>query len=218
MCAHPDDESFGLGAILSTLADAGSTIEVLCFTHGEASSLGSHTELDLAGIRAQELGAASQVLGVADTHLFDHPDGRLSEVPIDQLVHDIERRSPRSDVVVVFDRDGITGHPDHRQATRAGFAWAGSAHADVLEWVIPAEVAATLNTEFASDFVGRRADDVHFEISVDRSRQIEAIGCHASQAGDNPILWRRLALQGDREFLRLSTPAGRWRASAVPGM
>lgn len=207
MCAHPDDESFGLGAILSAFVDAGSEIEVLCFTHGEASSLGSHTDVDLAGIRAHELEAASEILGVAHTRLLDHPDGRLSEVPSDQLVDDIERQTPSADLVVMFDRDGITGHPDHRQATKAGFAWARNAQVEVLEWVIAGDVATTLNSDFATGFVGRSVDEVDFEIRVDRSRQIEAIRCHVSQAFDNPVLWRRLALQGDREFLRLTKRA-----------
>ncbi len=40
VCAHPDDESFGLGAVLGALSDRGATTRVLCFTHGEASTLG----------------------------------------------------------------------------------------------------------------------------------------------------------------------------------
>jgi LmbE family N-acetylglucosaminyl deacetylase len=35
---HPDDESLGLGAILSAFADHGAELAVLCFTHGEAST------------------------------------------------------------------------------------------------------------------------------------------------------------------------------------
>jgi LmbE family N-acetylglucosaminyl deacetylase len=36
--AHPDDESFGLGALLSELTGVGVEVEVVCFTHGEAST------------------------------------------------------------------------------------------------------------------------------------------------------------------------------------
>lgn len=69
-----------MGAVLSTLVDAGSEIEVMCFTHGEASSLGSRT--DLAAIRAQELDAASQVLGISRTHLLDYPGGSRFTDPV----------------------------------------------------------------------------------------------------------------------------------------
>ena len=37
--AHPDDESFGLGALLAAFVAAGVRVSVLCLTHGEASTL-----------------------------------------------------------------------------------------------------------------------------------------------------------------------------------
>ena len=36
--AHPDDESFGLGAVLAALGANGAETRVLCFTHGEATA------------------------------------------------------------------------------------------------------------------------------------------------------------------------------------
>lgn len=44
--AHPDDESFGLGSALSAFGKAGALTSVLCFTHGEASSLGDEVSGD----------------------------------------------------------------------------------------------------------------------------------------------------------------------------
>src|SRR6266571_6027002 len=37
--AHPDDESFGLGAVLAAFVDAGARVAVLCLTHGELSTV-----------------------------------------------------------------------------------------------------------------------------------------------------------------------------------
>ena len=37
--AHPDDETFGLGAVADRFAAGGTAVHVLCFTHGEASTL-----------------------------------------------------------------------------------------------------------------------------------------------------------------------------------
>ena len=34
--AHPDDESFGLGSVLTAMVDAGTRVAALCFTHGES--------------------------------------------------------------------------------------------------------------------------------------------------------------------------------------
>jgi hypothetical protein len=37
--AHPDDETFGLGAVADRFAAGATAVHVLCFTHGEASTL-----------------------------------------------------------------------------------------------------------------------------------------------------------------------------------
>ena len=34
--AHPDDESFGLGAIIDRMTSGGAAVHVLCFTRGSA--------------------------------------------------------------------------------------------------------------------------------------------------------------------------------------
>jgi N-acetylglucosamine malate deacetylase 2 len=49
VCAHPDDETFGLGAVLAALVDAGTAVVVLCFTRGEASTLGPPCDLATPG-------------------------------------------------------------------------------------------------------------------------------------------------------------------------
>ena len=52
--AHPDDESFGLGAIISHMAAAGAAAHILCYTHGEASTL-NENRADLDTEREAEL-------------------------------------------------------------------------------------------------------------------------------------------------------------------
>lgn len=203
--AHPDDESFGLGAIVSTFVDAGAEIEVLCFTRGEASSLGGGAQ-SLAEVRAAELAAAAAELGVSNVHLLEHPDGHLADVPLSKTVpvveEMIERMSP--DLLLVFDEGGVTGHSDHGAATRA--AVAAARPLPLLAWSVTEEIACQLNAEFFTSFLGRRVAELDFAITVDRTRQLRAISQHASQASDNPVLERRLALQGEREVLRWLRP------------
>jgi len=195
--AHPDDESFGLGAVLSALSGAGVAVRALCLTHGEASTLGS--PVNLAQVRAGELRAAAAVLGVCDVALLDYPDGGLADIPFDALDAEIEERLGEADLLVVFEPGGVTGHPDHHAATGAATRVAARHGVSVLEWGVPPDVARTLNDELATAFVAADGSDVE----VDRSAQLDAIRCHASQAHDNPVLRRRLALQGSRERLRL---------------
>ena len=52
--AHPDDESFGLGALLDAFTRVRAGVEVLCLTHGEASTLHGAPG-DLASVRGAEL-------------------------------------------------------------------------------------------------------------------------------------------------------------------
>jgi LmbE family N-acetylglucosaminyl deacetylase len=200
VCAHPDDESFGLGAVLAALAGAGSQVRVLCLTHGEASTLGE-PHRPLGEVRAEELARAAGVLGVADVSLLSYPDGRLGEVPAKELSGLVDQATRTAELLLVFDEGGITGHPDHCRATEAALSVAKARHLPVLAWSLPALVAATLNAEFGTGFVGRPENEIDVVVDVDRDRQRAAIACHASQSVDNPVLWRRLELLGDREHL-----------------
>ena len=211
VCAHPDDESFGLGAVLHTLVGAGTEVAVLCFTHGEASTLHG-VEGDLNVIRAGELAAASKHLGVGRVDLLDYPDGALAAQPRDELVDHVVRaaRAVDADGVLVFDDGGITGHPDHQVATDAGVAAAGALDVPVLAWAIAATIAAALNDEFNTTFVGRDDAECDIALDVDRRAQLAAIECHASQATDNPVMRRRLELQQGRELLRVLRRTSSW--------
>jgi LmbE family N-acetylglucosaminyl deacetylase len=206
VCAHPDDESFGLGAVLSNLADAGSRLSVLCFTHGEASTLHG-VDGDLGTIRAAELHAAGAILGVTHLELLDYRDGRLDAQPIDELATHVRRIAHDVDAttLLVFDEGGITGHPDHQRATESARCAARHFRLPVLAWALPRNVASTLNNEFSTTFTGRGADELDLSIPVDRTRQLAAIACHRSQSTDNPVLWRRLDLLGPTEHLRYLT-------------
>jgi LmbE family N-acetylglucosaminyl deacetylase len=213
VCAHPDDESFGLGGVLHYLSDAGSRTSVLCFTRGEASTLGASPELH--DVRAAELTAAAGVLGIERVILLDLPDGSLSAVALDELATAVGAAAETvgASMLLVFDEDGVTGHPDHRRATEA--ALTGTAGVPVLAWNVPRPVGEALNAEFGTTFAGLDEDRVDLRLKVDRAAQHVAIACHTSQSTDNPVLRRRLELLGDTESLRWlrvpENPAGSMR-------
>ena len=97
---------------------------------------------------------------------------------------------------------GITGHPDHQRATESALACAEYSDLPVLAWALDEAVASSLNGGLATGFVGRSREQLDFDVRVDRARQSRAIACHASQSTNNPVLWQRLCLQGDRETFR----------------
>lgn len=200
--AHPDDESFGLGAVIEAFVQAGSTVSVLCFTQGEASTLGADAE-DLASVRALELADAARALGVVDVELLDFPDGGLDQVDEAELVACIDTHcdSHHPDGLLVFDPSGITGHPDHQAATAAAVTAALRRALPVLAWSLPAGVADELSEETGVRFYGRTDEELDLRITVSRERQRAAVSCHPSQAVPGSALWRRLELLGDTEHL-----------------
>jgi len=204
--AHPDDESFGLGALLSTLIDHDVEVEVLCFTHGEASTLGEG-DGELGALRAKELRDAADHLGLAAVTLLDYLDGALHEVAADRLAAEVEQHLGLVDLLVVFEPGGVTGHPDHRAASLAAVRAATRHGLPMLDWGLSSLVTEVLNAEFGAGFTTFEEDSVLLSLSVDRSRQARAIACHRSQSVGNAVLARRLALQGDNEVARWHPPS-----------
>ncbi|MFD1662349.1 PIG-L deacetylase family protein [Streptomyces caeni] len=202
--AHPDDESFGLGALLDLLSGGGVPTTVLCFTHGEASTLHGRPG-DLHTVRADELACAARELGVGRVELTDHPDGALVRLSLLGLAAEVTRLidEQRPSHLLVFDTGGVSGHQDHQRATDAALLAARRSGVAVLGWTLPQQVAERLNAEFGTSFTGRDPAECRVVEPVPRERQRRAIACHASQSSDNPVLWRRLELLGEREYLRI---------------
>ena len=208
--AHPDDESFGLGALLDAFARAGAGVEVLCLTHGEASTLHGAPG-DLASLRGTELAAAAAVLGVTRAMLKDHADGDLGVLPVAMLAAEVvvAADSIGAHGFLVFDTAGVTGHPDHIAATAAGLLAAEMLNLPVLGWTLPEAVAAQLNKELGAGFIGHPDEEIDLQVTIDRARQRLASQAHTSQALPNSVLWRRLELLGTTESLRwLREPLG----------
>jgi LmbE family N-acetylglucosaminyl deacetylase len=201
--AHPDDESFALGALLDAFATAGTEVSVLCLTRGEASTLGA-TGGDLASLRETELRAAAAELGAERTTLRSHPDGGLDRVDPTALEADVEAEvaTVEPDGVLVFDpAAGVTGHEDHARASRAAVTVAREHGIPTLGWALPATVSNALNEEFGAAFNGYAVEQLT-PVAVDRHRQMRAIRRHASQAVPGSVLWRRLELLGEAEYVR----------------
>jgi len=121
--AHPDDESLACGGLLARCADEGMRVSLVCATCGKGGrdASGRQTDEPLAAIRARELSAAADVLGIENVTLLDFEDGMLPWVKGDELgaavAAAIARWAP--DVVVTFDEDGLYWHPDHLAIHRA---------------------------------------------------------------------------------------------------
>ncbi|GAA6527452.1 PIG-L family deacetylase [Intrasporangium sp. DVR] len=201
--AHPDDESFALGALLASFARGGADVSVLCLTRGEASTLHGVAG-DLLELRAAELSAAANVLGLREVELLTFPDGGLSEVDLGRLAAHVIDSAQRvgADGIIGFDVNGVTGHADHARATAAAIEAAEACDLPVLGWTVPDGVAGRLRAEHGAPFEGYADEAIDLVVPVERSVQLAAVACHRSQAVPGSVMWRRLELLGDHEHLR----------------
>ena len=128
--AHPDDETFGMGATLALYALRGVKVYCVCSTRGEAGTVDPELMKGYATIgdlRWNELKCAAQVLGLADiiylgyrdsgmrgSEQNKHPDA-LAMAPIEEVAGRMVKiiRELKPDVVLTHDAGGGYGHPDH---------------------------------------------------------------------------------------------------------
>jgi LmbE family N-acetylglucosaminyl deacetylase len=207
--AHPDDPEISAGGTLARWSDAGAEVHVVVTTRGDKGTSDPDADLQaLTKLRVEETAAAARVLGIAEHHHLDHPDGEI--VDDHALRRELVRliRSVRPDAVccpdptAVFFGDAYVNHRDHRVT-----GWA------TLDAVAPAAGNPHYFPELAAEGLGTHQvralylsgtfePNAWVDVGATLERKIEALFCHASQ----------LVETGDwfRDFLRESAiDAGR---------
>lgn len=116
--AHPDDEVFCIGGTVAKYAASGAETMVVSFTRGEAGQIRDAsiaTRRTLGATREQELHRSCSQLGVQHIRCLDYGDGKLKDIPQEQLVRHVTEiiREFQPDIVFTFDDTGAYGHPDH---------------------------------------------------------------------------------------------------------
>lgn len=110
--AHPDDESMFFGPTILELRRQNCRIFLLCLSEGNYAQQGD--------IRRQELWDACESLGIRSdditllnaTHLQDDPALEWRTVTIaNQVLKHLEALD--ADLLITFDKDGVSGHPNH---------------------------------------------------------------------------------------------------------
>jgi LmbE family N-acetylglucosaminyl deacetylase/SAM-dependent methyltransferase len=189
VAAHPDDETLAAGGFLRAAHAAGSRIELVVATDGEAAfpQASPADRRELARTRRDELHRALTALGVGDiaVHWLGLPDSGLAAVE-DRLAQALRLLASGVDACLgpwVHDP-----HPDHAAAGRAMLAAApaGAHRFGYPIWTWPWGDPADPRLPWAHVHV--------HELDADARRAKQrAIGCHASQLraapdGGDPIL------------------------------
>jgi LmbE family N-acetylglucosaminyl deacetylase len=207
--AHPDDPEISAGGTIASWADAGCRVELLITTMGEKGTTDPDADLDaLVALRREETAAAAAVLGVADVHHLDYPDGDLVDDAV--LRGSIVRRvrELRPDVVLcpdptaVFFAGSYFNHRDHRVTGWATLDAIAPAAGNPHYFPEHLRDGLTVHQVRAVYLTGTQAPDTWVDIEATLERKLDALFCHASQ----------LVETGDwfREFLRTSAEeAGR---------
>ncbi len=134
--AHPDDESFGLGGLISKYVEQGVEVYLICATNGDVGTVspemlngyGSVAELRLAELeRASEILKFKRVykLGFKDSGMMGSETSKdplcLWQTPQEIVVRRVVEvmREVRPHVVITFNKYGGYGHPDHIAIQRA---------------------------------------------------------------------------------------------------
>lgn len=120
--AHPDDEVFTCGGILSIAAANGQRVMCMTASRGEAGvqDPDKWPPNKLSDIRTSELEAAYTELGVSQHCWFDYPDGELDKVPLNEGIESVKQCvvSFKPDTILTFGPDGMTGHSDHKSVSK----------------------------------------------------------------------------------------------------
>lgn len=213
--AHPDDESLACGGTLARIADAGARVVVICASRGDRGSVSDPSmvsDRDLGTVRARELRAAADALGVSALLLLGHADGNLRWANVSQFHAEltIALRRYRPDAVITFGEDGLYWHADHigvHERTTTAVRTLGI-NAPALYYVtmprgaMPglveaahAKGAARADSGFwgiEAQAFGVAAEPPRFTVDVRPwiGRKLAALRCHRTQLGpDNPLAW-----------------------------
>jgi N-acetyl-1-D-myo-inositol-2-amino-2-deoxy-alpha-D-glucopyranoside deacetylase/mycothiol S-conjugate amidase len=143
--AHPDDESFGMGATLALYAISGVRVFYVCSTGGEEGTVDPQFMKGYATakqLRQAELKSAARELGLAGVIYLGYRDSgmrgsesnklpdALAMAPLEEVAGRMVKiiRELKPDVVLTHDAGGGYGHPDHiatHDATIKAFYAAG---------------------------------------------------------------------------------------------
>jgi N-acetylglucosamine malate deacetylase 2 len=202
--ARPGDEACYLGAVLDAFRREGSQVSVLAISRGEASPYNDSMER-LVSIRPFELDASASALRAAHCMLADFPEGELRRLPVSRLAERVIRMIHEWDADLLLTVDGRLGD---RIAACVACCAGRELAVPVLGWTLPHEVARDVREATGLPVTGDADLRIDFELRVRRVAQHYAMRAHGSQSGGDGMQLARLAIQGDREWLRWLVPCG----------
>lgn len=147
--AHPDDEAFISGGIMTQAIKNGQRVVCITATKGERGGREKKITLrEMAKIRQKEMRDSLAVLGIKEHHFLGYIDGECKDANEKEVTGKILKvmRYIQPNTILTFGPDGMTGHHDHQAVSR----WTTEAYKSYGKGAI--FYAATSNT-WSNEFV-----------------------------------------------------------------
>lgn len=115
--AHPDDEAMFFVPGIKAFQKGGVDVALLCLTNGNAYGQGR--------LRETELRKSCAVLGISSVDVLDEEDSMTVRWDIASVAGKIESylKDRSFDVIMTFDKNGISGHVNHRDTCSSVLAY-----------------------------------------------------------------------------------------------
>jgi LmbE family N-acetylglucosaminyl deacetylase len=187
--AHPDDAEFSCGGTVARWAREGCAVHYVCITDGSAGSNEPGTTREaMREVRARELRAAAEVLGVASVTFLGELDGFLAVTPDTRRKVTREVRRLRPDVIVAPDPSRLwvgnryVNHSDHKVAGELALS-AVMPDAPTRVMFQELEDEGIEPFEVPNLYLVTNDPDTYVDITETFDLKIEALLAHASQVG-----------------------------------
>lgn len=185
--AHPDDESYSMGAIMAAAVQNGQEVACITATRGEAGVQDeSRWPADkLAEIREQELILCLEIIGGVRHHWLEYRDGHLENVDASNAVQAVAELMAeiQPDTILTFGPDGFTGHPDHVAAN----AWAHKAAA-LQTGKVPKIFHSVITEQRYNELIGDDGDVHNIFFNIDKPPVYQPKDCDILFCASEDIL------------------------------
>ncbi len=196
--AHPDDADVACGGTLAWWAKHGSAVHlVVCTDGGRGTADPDVRPAELARLRAAELDAAAEKIGLVSHRVLGAPDGELDRRPtlLGELVGVV--RSLRPEVVLGHDPTAVffgQEYYNHRDHRAAGWALldALSPSAGLPHYFPEAGPPHQVSVTYLS---GTLEPDVWVDVSETIEIKAAAVECHRSQFAGADAGWAAEAVR-----------------------
>ena len=127
ICAHPDDETLGLGGTICHHVEKGDKVNVLIFTDGESARGKSNSKIK---IRQKQSRKAAKDLGVEKIKFLNYPDQQLDIIAIKDLAKKIESEIKILNPNIIYTHYWGDVNQDHKKLFDAGSPFGHRIHKD----------------------------------------------------------------------------------------